>query len=94
MLAYKAMRHRAEYIEVDERYPTQRCSDCGLVGGPKGIAALEVREWICAGCGVVHDRDVNAARNLLSGQNVGLRLTESPGLKAGEGVTRDHHLHH
>ena len=78
MLAYKAMRHRAQYVEADERWTTQRCSDCGAIGGPKGIAALGVREWVCVGCGVVHDRDINAARNLLSGRNVGLQLTESP----------------
>ena len=65
MLRYKALRHGARYLEVDERYSTQRCSGCGALGGPKGIATLGVREWVCASCGVVHDRDTNAARNLL-----------------------------
>jgi putative transposase len=80
MLAYKAMRHRATYVETDERFSTQRCSECGNLGGPKGIAALGVREWVCGGCGVLHDRDVNAARNLLLGWNANLHLTESPSL--------------
>ena len=78
MLEYKAIRHRATYVEADERWTTQRCSACGSIGGPKGIAALGVREWACGKCGVLHNRDVNAARNLLSGWNVNLHLTESP----------------
>jgi putative transposase len=44
-LAYKAIRHRATYEQRDERWSTQRCSECGSLGGPKGIAALGVREW-------------------------------------------------
>ena len=79
-LAYKAMRHRGEYVEADEAWTTQACSDCGAIGGPKGIAGLRVREWGCSACGALHNRDVNAAKNLLSGRNVGLQLTESPGL--------------
>ncbi|MDY7219227.1 zinc ribbon domain-containing protein [Denitrificimonas sp. JX-1] len=33
---------------------------------PKGIAGLGIREWTCSGCGVTHDRDINAARNILA----------------------------
>lgn len=65
MLEYKASRHRARYVEADERMTSQTCSDCGVVGGPKGIAGLGVRHWDCPGCGASHDRDVNAARNIL-----------------------------
>jgi putative transposase len=76
-LRYKAMRHGAEYIEVDERFTTQVCSGCGAVSGPKGIAHLGVRDWVCCECGVQHDRDINSAINILfSGRNVGLQLTE------------------
>ena len=76
-LRYKAMRHGATYIEADERFSTQTCSACGIRSGPKGLKGLGVREWECS-CGVVHDRDVNAAWNiLLSGQNVDLHQTES-----------------
>lgn len=64
MLAYKAIGHGARYAEVDEAFTTQTCSDCGLIGGPKGREGLVVREWRCE-CGTVHDRDVNAARNIL-----------------------------
>lgn len=65
MLSYKAIAQGVTYREVSERGSTQTCSDCGLVGGPKGREGLVVREWTCAGCGVVHDRDLNAAQNIL-----------------------------
>lgn len=64
-LRYKASRHGARYLEVDERWTSQTCSDCGAVGGPKGIAGLGVRHWECPSCGSTHDRDANAARNIL-----------------------------
>ena len=66
MLRYKASRHGAVYIEADERLTSQLCSDCGAVGGPKGIAQLGIRHWVCSACGTHHDRDVNAARNILN----------------------------
>lgn len=64
-LAYKAMKHGAWFEEVDEKFSTQTCSECGSLGGPKGREGLVVREWVCQGCGCVHDRDQNAALNLL-----------------------------
>lgn len=64
-LRYKAIAHGVEYVERDERYTTQTCSECGCLGGPKGRKGLAVREWMCGECGAVHDRDVNAARNIL-----------------------------
>ncbi len=51
---------------VSERYTTQACSGCGALTGPKGLDMLAVRTWMCSGCGDTHDRDVNAARNILS----------------------------
>jgi IS605 OrfB family transposase len=65
-LRYKASRHGARYVEADERWTSQLCSDCGAVGGPKGIAQLGMRHWVCCDCGSCHDRDVNAARNILA----------------------------
>jgi putative transposase len=64
MLRYKS----AGYMEVDERFTTQTCSECGALpdGRPKGIAGLGIRDWICTDCGASHDRDVNAARNILN----------------------------
>jgi len=66
-LAYKAIRHGAMFEEVDERFTTQTCSCCGSLPPerPKGIAGLGIREWQCSDCGTVHDRDVNAAVNIL-----------------------------
>jgi transposase len=65
-LRYKASRHGARYVEADERWTSQLSSDCGAVGGPKGIAQLGMRHWVCFDCGLCHDRDVNAARNILN----------------------------
>ena len=67
MLRYKALRHGVSFEVADEYLSTQTCSDCGVIGGPKGIAGLGMRQWTCGHCGSSHDRDVNAARNLLAG---------------------------
>lgn len=81
MLHYKAIRRGATFREVNERFSTQVCNTCGGRHGPKGMAGLSVRSWICQGCGSSHDRDVNAALNILaSGRNVALR-TEIPALR-------------
>lgn len=56
-------------VIVDRFFPsTRRCSACHTKGVKLGVS---VREWTCAECGVVHDRDVNAAVNL---RDEGLRL--------------------
>lgn len=67
MLEYKCDHAGIGFNVVDERYTTQTCSSCGGLpdSRPKGIAGLGIREWTCA-CGVTHDRDVNAARNILA----------------------------
>lgn len=68
MLAYKsAIRLGHQYIEVDEAFTTRACSCCGVIpdSSPKGIGALGMRTWVCNACGASHDRDVNAARNIL-----------------------------
>src|SRR5262249_30047237 len=52
-------------LEVSEHLTTQVCSDCRSIGGPRGLQDLGIREWACSDCGTVHDRDVNAARNIL-----------------------------
>lgn len=63
MLEYKAARYGRTFGKVDRFAPTsQTCSACGVKDGPKPLA---VREWTCGGCGTVHDRDVNAAKNVL-----------------------------
>jgi IS605 OrfB family transposase len=65
-LSYKSIRNGGACLEVSERMTTQTCSTCGALpeGRPKGIAGLGIREWTCD-CGTTHDRDVNAAQNIL-----------------------------
>lgn len=66
-LAYKAVKHGAWFEEVNERFTSQTCSSCGALpdSRPKGIAGLGIREWECSDCGCIHDRDTNAALNIL-----------------------------
>lgn len=62
MLEYKAALHGREFARIGRWEPTsQVCSACGVKDGPK---PLDIREWECKACGTVHDRDVNAARNI------------------------------
>lgn len=67
-LEYKAKARSGVYLEVNEAYSTQRCSCCGEIpaSSPKGRASLGIREWICSECGAEHQRDINAARNILA----------------------------
>lgn len=66
LLRYKAIARGNSYTEVNERNTTQTCSACGCIGGPKGRKGLVMRAWVCPHCGASHDRDVNAARNILT----------------------------
>ncbi|RVU28555.1 transposase [Streptomyces antnestii] len=62
MLEYKAVRYGRTLVKIGRYEPTsQVCSACGFKDGPK---PLDVREWTCAACGAVHDRDHNAAKNV------------------------------
>ena len=61
-LAYKAAWYGRTLVAIDTWYPSsKRCSACGQV---VDSLALETRHWMCPVCGSVHDRDVNAARNI------------------------------
>ena len=93
MLEYKCARAGVVYECVDERYSTQSCSCCGVIpdSSPKGRAGLGMREWTCSGCGAHHDRDINAARNILARGLSGLaggthecREGRNPFLQGGE----------
>ncbi|HRX72189.1 MAG: transposase [Candidatus Competibacteraceae bacterium] len=64
-LDYKAIAQKVVYREVSEHLTTQTCSHCHAVSGPKGRKGLGVREWVCGECGTQHDRDTNAALNIL-----------------------------
>ena len=58
----------AAFEEVNEAYSTQVCSCCGAKpdSSPKGRTDLGIRHWICSECGAEHDRDINAAKNILA----------------------------
>jgi len=63
-LEYKASWYGRELIGIDKWYPSsKRCSDCGYT---MAKMPLNVRQWTCPECGATHDRDVNAARNVLA----------------------------
>jgi transposase len=66
MLRYKSIRDGGVYKQVSERNSTQTCSDCGRCRLRSERIGLGVRSWVCDSCGASHDRDVNAARNILS----------------------------
>jgi putative transposase len=73
-LQYKG-EHAGRSVEViSERNTTRVCGNCGSLSGPKGVGQLVVRRWVCVDCGESHDRDVNAARNILT---AGLRCRAS-----------------
>ncbi len=65
-LSYKAKRLAGVCVSGREMFSSVTCSDCGTRSGPSGLRALGVREWVCLRCGVAHERDVNAARNILA----------------------------
>ena len=63
-LEYKCLWNEKTLIKIDRYYPSsQMCSECGYI--EKKVRNLNVREWTCCNCGCHHDRDVNAARNIL-----------------------------
>ena len=87
----KAAQYGRGFSKIGRFEPTsQVCSGCGVRDGPK---PLSIREWDCAACGMTHDRDVNAARNILAagradrlnGCEAGVRppLTVAGGAEAG-----------
>ena len=63
-LDYKARWYGRTLIKIDQWYPSSKtCHACKHV---LDSLALDIREWVCPGCGTVHDRDTNAALNILT----------------------------
>ena len=76
LLKYKAMRHSGNCYEVNENSSTVTCSACHKKTGPSGLSGLGVREWVCSECHAQHDRDINAAKNILRFGRESLRATK------------------
>jgi IS605 OrfB family transposase len=67
MLEYKANLYGRTFYRIDRWFPSSKlCSNCGTVAESM---LLNVRSWTCF-CGAVHDRDVNAAKNILAAGRV------------------------
>lgn len=82
MIEEKAKRYGKQAVSIDRWFPSSKmCSSCGHVAA---AMPLSVRLWTCSECGVLHDRDLNAAINILAvGQTVsahgdGVRATSAP----------------
>jgi putative transposase len=82
MVEYKAVRAGRHLIATDRWYPSSKtCSACGYL---LAELSLKTRHWTCPSCGTRHDRDVNAAKNILA---AGLAVARgSPGDACGGDV--------
>ena len=64
MVEYKAARAGRHLVVIDRWYPSSKtCSACGYLLAVLGLSA---RHWTCPSCGTRHDRDINAAKNILA----------------------------
>lgn len=82
-LEYKCERYERNLVVIDRWYPSSKtCSSCGHL---LDKLSLGTRHWTCPGCGTLHDRDINAAKNILA---VGLTVAAGNGGKACGGSVR------
>jgi len=83
-LEYKAIWYGRKVVKVDRYYPSSKaCSCCGWINQS---LKLTNRTWVCGGCGETHDRDLNAAKNILA-EGIILSERQSPNTGAeGEQV--------
>jgi putative transposase len=82
MLEYKAARYGRRVVVIDRWFPSSKmCSACGYL---LAELSLKTRTWQCPSCGTRHDRDVNAAKNILA---AGLAVAgDTPGHACGADV--------
>lgn len=82
MLEYKAEWYGRQVAVIDRWYPSSKtCSVCGYL---LVSLSLQARQWTCQACGARHDRDVNAATNILA---AGLAVTACGGTERRTGIT-------
>ena len=74
MLKYKAAWHNRKIIEIGRYYPSSKLCHC--CGHRMDYMGLKIRNWSCPNCGEHHDRDINAAINIM---NEGLRILDNQG---------------
>lgn len=88
MLQYKCDKYHSIIQFIDRFYAsTQLCSQCGEKCGPSGMEELHIREWTCCYCGTHHNRDINAAQNILH-QGIETYLSENTIGTMGEEDTK------
>ena len=81
-LAYKCQRYSRRLVIIDRWYPSSKtCSACGHL---LADLSLSIRQWRCPSCGTWHDRDINAAKNILAAGRAVAR--GSPGHACGADV--------
>lgn len=82
-LEYKANWYGRTLVKIDTFYPSsKRCFDCGHM---LDSLSLDIRHWVCPACGVEHDRDINAAKNIHA---VGLTVFEACGEAVRPGAVK------
>lgn len=75
---YKAKWANGQVLRVDRFFPSSKlCSDCGHQH--KNLT-LNIRQWVCLACGTIHDRDENAAKNILKQATLGARESYAVGV--------------
>jgi len=81
-LEYKCQRYVRRLVVIDRWYPSSKtCSACGYL---RANLSLSTRHWMCPSCGTRHDRDTNAAKNILAAGRAVARAV--PGDACGAGV--------
>ena len=90
-LKYKSEWYGRQFIKVDKYYPSsQICSNCGHRN--ESIKGINMKNWTCPECGVEHQRDVNAGKNILSEGERLLELIAEKGKEVIKTTTSIHYI--
>lgn len=88
-LRYKSERYGRQFVKVDQFFPSsQLCSECGYRN--QDIRGINIKKWTCPHCGSIHQRDINAGKNILREGERLIKMAEELGdkkvLSASKGV--------